>query len=172
MPTKRLSMRNLREILRLRFQAGLSLRQIKASQRVSLGVVQKITSTADALKLNWEKISNLDEAQLARQFYPESDVRTSSHLQLPDWAEVHRELRRKGVTKHLLWEEYTQAFPNRSYSYPQYCFLYQAWRQKQRRSMRQVHKAGDKLFVDYAGQTVPACPGLCLGARRLQLHLQ
>ena len=61
MPTKRLSMRNLREILRLRFQAGLSLRQIKASQRVSLGVVQKITSTADALKLDWEKISELDD---------------------------------------------------------------------------------------------------------------
>ncbi len=152
-------MRNLREILRLRFQAGLSLRQIKSSQRVSLGVVQKITSTADALKLNWEKISNLDEAQLARQFYPEADVRTSSHLQSPDWVEVHQELRRKGVTKHLLWEEYTQAFPNRSYSYPQYCFLYQAWCQKQRRSMRQVHKAGDKLFVDYAGQTVPIING-------------
>ncbi len=84
-------MRNLREILRLRFQAGLSLRQIKASQRVSLGVVQKITSTADALKLNWETISNLDDHHLVRQFYPESDVRSSSHLLLPDWAEVHQE---------------------------------------------------------------------------------
>ncbi len=106
-------MRNLREILRLRFQAGLSLRQIKASQRVSLGAVQKIVSQADALKLDWETISDLDDHHLARQFYPESDVCTSSHLQLPDWAEVHQELRRKGVTKHLLWEEYTQSFPNR-----------------------------------------------------------
>ena len=103
-------MRNLREILRLRFQARLSLRQIKASQRVSLGVVQKIVSQADALKLCWEKISDLDDQQLARLFYPESDIRSSNHFQCPDWAEAHRELRRKGVTKHLLWEEYTQAF--------------------------------------------------------------
>jgi transposase len=53
-----------------------------------------------------------------------------------------------------LWEEYTEQFPNRCYSYPQFCFLYQQWVAKQRRSMRQIHKAGDKLFVDYAGQTV------------------
>ncbi len=113
-------MRNLREILRLRFQASLSLRQIKASQRVSLGVVQKIVSQADVLKLCWEKISDLDDQQLARQFYPESDVRSSNHFQSPDWAEAHRELRRKGVTKHLLWEEHTQAFPNRSYTTPSF----------------------------------------------------
>ncbi len=159
MPTKRLSMRNLREILRLRYQTSLSLRQIKGSQRVSLGAVQKIVSHADAMLLDWEKISSLNELQLARLFYPESDVRISNHFQCPDWVEVHQELRRKGVTKHLLWEEYTQAYPNRSYSYPQYCFLYQAWARKQKRSMRQVHQAGDKLFVDYAGQTVPIVNG-------------
>jgi len=68
-------------------------------------------------------------------------------------------LRRKGVAKHLLWEEYTQQYPNRCYSYPQYCHLYQVWVKKQRRSMRQVHTAGDKLFVDYAGQTVPVVNG-------------
>jgi len=148
-------MRNLREILRLRYQSGLSLRQIKGSQRVSLGAVQKITSRADELALNWNQITLLDERQLARLFYPESDTRTSSAFEQPDWTEVHRELRCKGVTKHLLWEEYTQTYPNRSYSYPQYCFLYQEWVKKQKRSMRQVHQAGDKLFVDYAGQTVP-----------------
>ncbi len=141
-------MRNLREILRLRYQSGLSLRQIKGSQRVSLGAVQKITSRADELTLDWEEISQLDDQQLARLFYPESDTRVSSMFQLPDWVDVHQELRRKGMTKHLLWEEYTQSYPNSSYSYPQYCFLYQDWLKKQRRSMRQVHQAGDKLFVD------------------------
>ena len=148
-------MRQLRELLRLRLQAELSMRQIKDSLRISLGVVQKVISQAEAQALSWVTIEQLDDQQLARRFYPEADTRVSAALQLPDWVEVHQELRRKGVTKHLLWEEYTQAYPNRSYSYPQYCFLYQAWLKKQKRSMRQSHKAGDKLFVDYAGQTVP-----------------
>jgi len=152
-------MRQLRDILRLRLDAGLSIRQIKNSLRISLGAVQKITSRAKALQLDWPAIEQLNDQQLARAIYPESDARVSTAFQLPDWVEVHQELKRQGVTKHLLWEEYTQAYPNRSYSYPQYCFLYKQWLSKQRRSMRQTHKAGDKLFVDYAGQTVPIVNG-------------
>lgn len=152
-------MRQLRELLRLRLQAELSMRQIKRSLRISLGAVQKVISQAEAQGLDWAAIEQLDDQQLARLFYPEADTRASAALQLPDWVDVHQELRRKGVTKHLLWEEYTQAYPNRSYSYPQYCFLYQDWLKKQKRSMRQTHKAGDKLFVDYAGQTVPIVQG-------------
>jgi len=159
MPTERVSMRKLRDILRLRLQAGLSLRQIKDSQRVSLGAVQKITSQAKAQRLDWPAIEQLDDQQLAQLFYPESDTRSSSDFQCPDWVGAHKELKHKGMTKHLLWEEYTQAYPNRSYSYPQYCFLYQDWVKKQRRSMRQTHQAGDKLFVDYAGQTMPIVNG-------------
>ena len=152
-------MRNLREILRLRLQSGLSFRQIKNSQRVSLGAIHQIISQAKARNIDWSAIASMDDQQLARLFYPESDTRVSSQFQSPDWRLVHQELKRKSVTKHLLWEEYTQSYPNRSYSYPQYCFLYQAWLKKQRRSMRQVHLAGDKLFVDYAGQTVPIVDG-------------
>jgi len=152
-------MRQLRDILRLRLDAGLSMRQIKDSLRISLGTVQKITSKAEALQLEWPAIEQMDDQQLARAIYPESDTRASTAFQLPDWVEMHQELKRKGVTKHLLWEEYTQAYPNRSYSYPQYCFLYKQWLSKQRRSMRQIHQAGDKLFVDYAGQTVPIVNG-------------
>jgi transposase len=152
-------MRNLREILRLRLQSGLSFRQIKNSQRVSLGAIHQIVSQAKAHNIDWPAIASMDDQQLARLFYPESDTRASNQFQLPDWQVVHQELKRKCVTKHLLWEEYTQSYPNRSYSYPQYCFLYQAWVKKQRRSMRQVHLAGDKLFVDYAGQTVPIVDG-------------
>jgi len=152
-------MRQLRELLRLRLHAKLSMRQIKDSLRISLGAIQKVTSKAQAENLNWAAIEKLDDQQLASLFYPASDTRVSGDFELPDWIEVHQELRRKGVTKHLLWEEYTQAYPNRCYSYPQYCFLYQEWAKKQKRSMRQVHKAGDKLFVDYAGQTVPIVNG-------------
>ncbi len=148
-------MRQLRTILRLRLQAKLSLRQIKTSLRLSPGAVQKICSKAEALDLDWPAIEQLDDQQLASRFYPQADTRVSSAFQLPDWSEVYRELKRKGMTGLLLWEEYTQQYPNRCYSYPQYCMLYQQWQKKQKRSMRQHHKAGEKLFVDYAGQTVP-----------------
>lgn len=131
------------------------MRQIKSSLRLSLGAVQKVISKAEALGLDWPSIERLDDQQLASQFYPNSDTRVSGRLQLPDWPEVCRELKRKGMTKLLLWEEYCQQPPNRSYSYAQYCFLYQDWLKRQKRSMRQTHKAGEKLFVDYAGQTVP-----------------
>ncbi len=155
MPTKRLSMRQLRTILRLRLQAKLSLRQIKTSLRLSLGVVQKICSKAQHLKLDWTAIDLLEDQQLANQFYPTADTRQSKAFELPDWSEVYKELKHKGITKQLLWEEYSQQYPNRSYSYPQYCILYQKWLKKQKRSMRQQHKAGEKLFVDYAGKTMP-----------------
>lgn len=152
-------MRKLREVLRLRLSANLSMRQIRDSLRISIGVIQKITHRADELGLDWSAIEQLDDRQLAEAIYPESDTRTSGTLQLPDWSVVFQELHRKSVTKHLLWEEYTQQYPNRSYSYPQFCHLYAEWLKKQKRSMRQVHKAGDKLFVDYAGQTMPIVNG-------------
>ncbi len=148
-------MRKLREVLRLRLHADLSMRQIRDSLKLSLGAIQKVTRKAEELKLDWKAIEQLDDQQLANQFYPESDTRSSNQFQLPDWVDVYQELKRKGVTKLLLWEEYTQQYPNRCYSYSQYCTLYQDWLKKQRRSMRQTHKAGEKLFVDYAGQTVP-----------------
>jgi len=135
------------------------MRQIKASLRLSLGAVQKVISQAEELGLDWLSIEQMSDAQLARVFYPESDARVSDQFQLPGWIEVHQELKRKGVTKHLLWEEYTQQYPNRSYSYPQYCFLYKGWLKTQKRSMRQIHKAGESLFVDYAGQTMPIVCG-------------
>ncbi len=148
-------MRKLREVLRLRLHADLSMRQIRDSLKLSLGAIQKVTRKAEEMGLDWKAIEQLDDQQLAGQFYPESDTRPSDQFQLPNWVEVYQELKRKGVTKLLLWEEYTQHYPNRCYSYSQYCTLYQDWQKKQRRSMRQTHKAGEKLFVDYAGQTVP-----------------
>ena len=155
MATKRIPMRQLREILRLRLHAKLSMRQIRDSLRLSLGAIQKAVSKAEALALDWEAIEKLDDSHLAAKIYPQADTAKSSHKELPDWVDIYRELKRKGMTKQLLWEEYTQQYPNKSFSYAQYCRLYRDWLKKQRRSMRQTHKAGEKLFVDYAGQTVP-----------------
>jgi transposase len=73
----------------------------------------------------------------------------------PDYPAIHQELKRKGVTLQLLWHEYRERHGPATYAYSQFCDLYRRWRQNLRRSMRQIHPAGEKLFVDYAGQTVP-----------------
>ena len=148
-------MRKIREVLRLRLEAGLSIRQISASTKTSVGAIQKLLARADALNLNWPLPEDLDDGRLAALFYPGADPTTSTRYQVPDWATVHQELKRKGMTKQLLWEEYTAQYPNRCYSYSQYCDRYRHWLKQQKRSMRQPHKAGEKCFVDYCGPTVP-----------------
>lgn len=155
MPAKRTTMRKIRDILRLRLAAELSIRDIHASTKVSVGAIQKLLSKARELELDWPLPDELDDTRLARLFYPQADTRASSRYQVPEWPRIHQELKRKGMTKQLLWEEYTQQYPNRCYSYSQFCDRYNHWRGRQKRSMRQTHQAGDKCFVDYAGQTVP-----------------
>lgn len=147
-------MRKIREILRLRLSAGLSIREINASTKVSVGAIQKLLAQAKALELSWPLPAQLDDRELARLFYPDADTGPSARCQVPDWAWVHQELKRKGVTRQLLWEEYAQHYPNRCYSYSQFCERYTHWRGLQKRSMRQTHEAGEKCFVDYCGQTV------------------
>ena len=148
-------MRKIRETLRLRFEAGLSYRQISASTKASIGAIQKLITRAQAQGLSWPLPAELDDARLASLLYPGADPSTNGRLHEPHWPDVHQQLQQKGVTKQLLWEEYTQDFPNRSYSYSQFCERYKRWLKRQRRSMRQLHKAGEKCFIDYAGQTVP-----------------
>lgn len=148
-------MRNIREVLRLRLGAGLTYRQISQSTKVSMGSLKTLLSRAEELGLSWPLPDDLDDGRLARLFYPSSDTEISSRYIRPDWSQVHQELKRKGMTKQLLWEEYTAAHPNRCYSYSQYCDRYRHWLKKQKRSMRQSHRAGEKCFVDYCGQTVP-----------------
>lgn len=155
MPAKRMTMRKIRDVLRLRLAAGLSIRQIKDSTKISVGAIQKLLSKADALGLSWPLPAELDDSQLARLFYPAADTTASTRYQVPDWAVLQQELKRKDMTKQLLWEEYTQQYPNRCYSYSQFCDRYRQWWGQQKRSMRQTHRAGEKCFVDYCGPTVP-----------------
>lgn len=155
MAMKRITMRKIRDVLRLRLSTGLSYRQIRHSTKLSIGACQKLIKKAEALGLGWPLPDALDDAALARLFYPDADTSVSSRFQVPDWAAVHQELKRKGVTKLLLWEEYTQQCPNRCYSYSQFCERYRQWCGLQKRSMRQTHKAGEKCFLDYCGPTLP-----------------
>jgi len=155
MAAKRITMRKIREILRLKHAAGLSIRQIHVSTKVSVGAIQKLLSKAEEKQLTWPLPDALDDRQLAQLFYPEVDTAVAQRFENPDCSRLHHELKRKGVTRLLLWEEYTQQFPNRCLSYSQFCDRYRQWLKKQKRSMRQTHRAGEKLFVDYAGATVP-----------------
>lgn len=148
-------MRKIREVLRLRLSAGLSFRQISASTKLSVGAIQKLSKEAERLELSWPLPDELDDSKLAGLFYPQADTRVLARRQVPDWKIVHQELKRKGMTKQLLWQEYTERCPNSCYSYSQFCDRYRHWQGQQRRSMRQVHKVGEKTFIDYAGVTVP-----------------
>ena len=164
-------MRKLRDILRMRLSGDCSIREISRSTKVSVGSIQKLLTKAQALELTWPLPEELDDGQLARLFYPTADTSTSGHLQIPDWPTVHQELKRPHMTKQLVWEEYTRQYPNRSLSYSRFCHRYKVWVGKQRRSMRQHHKAGEKCFVDYAGSTVPVISGSTGETREAQIFV-
>jgi len=130
MSAKRTAMRKLREVLRLSYSAGLSIRKISASTKISIGSIQNILKLAVQLKITWPLPEDWDDQTLALKFYPRSDAQPSAKFQDPIWTDVHMELKKKGLTKQLLWEEYTQQFQNRCYSYSQFCARYADWRKK------------------------------------------
>lgn len=148
-------MRKLREILRLRYECKLSTRQISRSTRVSVGAVNKYLKRFEDAGLIWPLPDDMDDTALINKLAPAPVTYTEQKMVDPDWQEVHKELKSKGMTKQLVWEEYCEVYPHNAYSYPQFCHRYRLWNDKQKRSMRQHHRAGEKLFVDYAGLTVP-----------------
>ncbi len=155
MSAQPISMRKLKELLRLKFEAGLSQRQISSALHLSLGVVNKYVTAAQAAGILWPLPEELSESQLKRKLFPAQSSRSEPVYAPPDFAAIHQELKRKGVTRRLLWEEYAEANPNNHYQYAQFCVHYHQWRARLKLSMRQTHRAGEKMFVDYAGQTVP-----------------
>lgn len=153
MPVKRLSMRKIRDVLRLRFQSGLSHRQIAHAVGVGHSTVRDYLQRAEAAGLAWPLPADMSEAQIERLLFPKP-APSSAPRPEPDWHSVHQELRRKGMTLMLLWQEYKARHPE-GYQYSRFCDRYRAWRGRLDLVMRQEHRAGEKLFVDYAGQTVP-----------------
>ena len=154
---KRLPMRKIREALRLRAD-GLSGRQMALSLSLGRATVSDYMRRADVAGLSWPLPADLGDGDLERLLFPRTigDVR-GSHPQ-PDWAYTHGELRRKGVTLSLLWEEYRGVHPD-GYGYSRFCELYTHWEGNLSPVMRQRHLAGERLFVDYAGATMDVvCP--------------
>lgn len=155
MPAKRLSMRKIREILRLKHEVGLSARQIARSCSVSRSTVSEYLSRASAAGLSWPLDDGMDETSLERLLFS-SDPQVAPKRPVPDWADIHEELKsRKHVTLMLLWEEYKASHPENGYQYSQFCERYRVWRGSLDVCMRQEHRAGEKMFIDYCGQTVP-----------------
>jgi transposase len=148
-------MRKIREILRLR-SLGLSQRQIATSCAVGQATVSEYLKAADAAGLKWPDIADWDEDRLLQAATPargKTNIRKQSPE--PDYAAIRRELQtNKHVTLQLLWEEYREKNPD-GYHYSRFCDLYRGWLRTQEVVLRQEHRAGEKLFVDYAGDTIP-----------------
>ena len=154
MPRKRLSMRKIKEVLRLSRGLGLTARKIGRSLSISHPTVLDYLSRAKKHGLAWPLPDHLDEAALEKLLCGPSSVSSPSTRPQPDCPYIHQELRKKGVTLQLLWQEYKEVHPS-GYQYTQFCDIYRKFAKKLDLSLRQHHKAGDRLFVDYAGQTIP-----------------
>jgi len=150
MPQTRLSMRKTTEILRLHFERGLGINAISRSISVSTSTVSGCLGRARAAGIGWPLPAGMTEPDLEAKLYPPR-VGSRSERASPDFACIHRELRRKGVTLQLLWEEYKQNYPEDGYQYSRFCEQYARWRQKLDVVMRQHHRAGEKMFTDFSG---------------------
>lgn len=148
----------IKDVLRLKFDGGFSHDRIAASLGISKGVVTKYVGLAGAAGLDWAIACDMDEGELERRLLGKP-TGPAIYAQ-PDYGRIHQELRRKGVTLTLLWEEYQAEFANRkTYRYTQFCEHYKAFAKRLKRSMRQIHRAGEKLFVDFAVPTLPLTTG-------------
>jgi len=144
-------MRKIKEVLRLKFEVKLSHERIAAATGVSKGTVTNFVQRAVHKGLGWPLPEDLDEAGLEGLLFRQAAP--CEQYEQPEFAAIHQELKRKGVTLQLLWEEYRVPHGERAYAYSQFCALYRVFRDSLARSMRQVHRAGEKLFIDYSGDT-------------------
>ena len=150
MPAKRVSMRRMR----LKHACGATDRAIARSIGVARSTIALYIERTAAAGLSWPLPDMLSDRVLEAMLFASTGRKPGCRRKAePDWAHVHRELRRPGVTLTLLWEEYRAAEPG-AYQYSRWCELYREWESRLSPTMRQAHPAGERLFVDYAGQTV------------------
>ena len=152
MPAERLSMRQIREVLRLCFESRLPQRAVAKSLGLSQGAISGYLSRARAAGVAWPLAEDIDDARLEALLFPPPCGTPADQRPMPDWAWVHRELRRPDVTLALLWEEYRAGAAD-GISYSWFCDLYRAWAGRLNPTMRQIHIAGERMFVDFAGRT-------------------
>jgi hypothetical protein len=156
-PARRKSMRKVKEVLRLRFELGLGQRQIARSCGMGLGTVHEYLERAVAAGIGWPLPEGLGEEELEAKLFGNQPVQAGAVQQRsqPDWKTIHEQLQQhRHLTLQLVWEEYRQTNPE-GYRYSWFCERYQHWRRHLDVVLRQEHKAGGKMFVDWAGATIP-----------------
>jgi len=146
-------MRKIREILRLKFDCKLPYEKIAISCGIGRTTVSDYLQRFESTSIGWPLPADMDDIQLEQRLFPSVQIDCCLKRTGLDWQTVHSELRRKGVTLMLLWQEYKTQYPD-GYQYSQFCHLYRQWLGQIDPVMRQEHRGGEKLFVDYAGQTV------------------
>ena len=155
MPAERVPMRQAREIIRLKYSAGVATREIARRLGVAPSTVRETLSRLAGAGLSWPLGEGLSDVELEAALYANRRSKRGHRLHAePDWPTVHRELKRKHVTMVIVWDEYIAAHPG-GYSYSRFCELYRGFESKLSPTMRQTHAAGERLFVDYAGDGVP-----------------
>lgn len=168
MPAEPISMRKLKEILRLKYEAKLSNRKIGVSLSISPGTVSTYINRAKLIGIEgWPLPTQWDDVKLNKHFL-QTKIQPRTAIPLPNWLVFHSQLKTKGVTKQLLWQEYVERNADNHYSYPQMCRIFKEWLSRQQPSMRQTHQYGEKLFIDYCGPTIPIVnpeTGECRGAQ-------
>ncbi len=143
-------MRHVREVVRLGF-AGISKHEIARRTGLAPSTVRETLKRFAASGLTWPLAEDMSDPDLEARLYKAAGTKQGHRRQEePDWAAVHRELKRKHVTLSILWDEYIEQHPD-GYRYSRYCDLYRTWEGKLSVTMRQAHAGGEKLFVDYAG---------------------
>jgi transposase len=169
MANNRLSMRKITEILRLHHECGRTQREISRAIGASPTTVADYLRRAKAAAIGYPLPDGMDEPALELRLFP-PQASSSILRPEPDWIFMHREMRKKSVTLELLWQEYKGAHPD-GYQYSWFCERYRQWAGKLSVTMRQTHTPGEKLFVDYAGQTLPVIDGLTGEIRHAQLFV-
>jgi transposase len=166
MPAERTTMRQVREVLRLKFVGGVPIREIARRVGVAASTVRTTIRRFEAASLSWPLPEEMTDAALEARLFASGGTKQGHRRQIePDWTAIHRELKRKHVTLSILWDEYIEHNPE-GYRYSRFCELYRTWEGKLSVTMRQTHVGGDKLFVDYAGDTVPVIVDRLTGEMR------
>ena len=149
-------MRKIKEVLRLKFESGLGQRQIARSCGIGQATVVEYLKRAEAAGVRWPLPEGWDENRLEQAVFGSRAERSPQPQRtLPDFGDIREQLQRhRHLTLQLIWEEYRQKQPD-TYGYSYFCELYERWRRKQELVLRQDHKAGEKMFVDWAGATIP-----------------
>jgi transposase len=148
-------MRQIKEVLRLRLEVGLSLELVAQSVGVSRSTVQECLRRAKEAGVSWSDCQSLDQVKLHQLLCKNRSFSKSVEASVvPDYAVVDQEFRRKGMTRLLLWKEFKTAHPQ-AMQYTTFCIGYRKWQSQSSCVFRQTYAPADKLFVDYAGQIVP-----------------